>query len=206
MDVLKDPATYVPWMVFVVFSICVHELAHAWVALRNGDPTAAEAGHITLNPLRQMGLMSLVMLVLLGIAWGAVPVTPARLTRGGRAAVAAAGPLANLALAAILALLAAVGARLGLGGQASIVTLLVLGAAANGVLFLFNALPVPGLDGWNLLATLVPALDQAARFQGLALLLFVILMATQAFDAIFAIGTAVAMSIFAAWSWLLNLV
>ena len=58
----------------VVFSICLHEFVHAWTALQFGDTTAADRGHLTLNPLKQMGPMSIIMFLILGFAWGAVPV------------------------------------------------------------------------------------------------------------------------------------
>ena len=70
-----DPVFYFGWIVLAAFSICCHEYAHAYVALRVGDDTAARDGHLTLNPLVQMGFQSMLMLVFFGIAWGAVPVS-----------------------------------------------------------------------------------------------------------------------------------
>jgi Zn-dependent protease len=66
---LTDPFLYFGWITFVVFSICCHEYAHAYTALRFGDDTAARNGHLTLNPLVQMGLQSLIVLALFGLAW-----------------------------------------------------------------------------------------------------------------------------------------
>ena len=86
----------------VVFSICLHEYCHARCALLMGDPTAADRGHLTLNPFRQMGLFSLVMFLVAGIAWGMVPVDPEKARSRypwGPAAIALAGPAANFALA-----------------------------------------------------------------------------------------------------------
>ena len=115
----QDPLYYFSWVLAVMFSICVHEYAHAAVALRLGDDTAAREGHLSLNPFVQMGGSSIFMLLIIGIAWGAVPVNRARL-RGrvmGEALVSLAGPLANLALALVFSFLAVsvgrIGGRLG---------------------------------------------------------------------------------------------
>ena len=82
----------------VVPAICLHEYFHAQVALWCGDPTAAMRGHLTLNPLKQMGLLSIVMFLIIGIAWGGVPINPLNLTRRGRILTALAGPAMNFAL------------------------------------------------------------------------------------------------------------
>ena len=70
----KDPKHFLIVTLVVVFSICLHEFFHAWTALQFGDTTAADRGHLTLNPLKQMGPVSIVMFLILGFAWGAVPV------------------------------------------------------------------------------------------------------------------------------------
>ena len=75
----EEPYYTFIWLLVIVFSICCHEFAHAWTALHQGDPTAAEQGHLTLNPLKQMGVFSLIMLAIMGIAWGAVTVNPSRM-------------------------------------------------------------------------------------------------------------------------------
>ena len=75
----------------VIPSICLHEYFHAQVAFWCGDDTAAHYGHLTLNPLRQMGWISLVMFFILGIAWGMVPVDRRRLSKGQAALVSFSG-------------------------------------------------------------------------------------------------------------------
>jgi len=156
-----NPFFFGAWVIIIAFSICVHEYAHARVALLCGDDTAAEEGHLTLNPFKQMGLSALLALLAVGIAWGAVPVDPRRLrSRFTAAAVAFAGPAANLLLAAVSALLWAVLVRCdAFDGEAGHVALFLKYAAyANGTLFLFNLLPVPMLDGWNVAALFFPAM------------------------------------------------
>ena len=154
-----DPMGYFAWVIIIVFSICVHEFAHAAMAWRMGDDTAARQGHLTLNPLRQMGPRSLLMLALIGLAWGAVPVMPSRLGRGGRALVSFAGPGSN-ALLCMLFSGAAMAAHALTRGIEGVVYVLLLASSANGVLFILNMLPVPGLDGWSVLGALVPGLER----------------------------------------------
>jgi len=154
------PALFIAHVLMVVFSICCHEYAHAWVALKQGDRTAADAGHLTLNPMVQMGPMSLIMLLICGIAWGAVPVRPDRMRHHySHALVSFAGPAMNLLLA--------VGFTLGCTvmvarfGQDSVyANYLFRGAVMNIVLALFNLLPVPPLDGWTVLSFFFPRLAQ----------------------------------------------
>lgn len=74
-----DPVYFFMMSAIVIFSICFHEFSHARMALWMGDSTAADSGHLTLNPLKQMGVISLIMFLILGFAWGAVPVDPQKL-------------------------------------------------------------------------------------------------------------------------------
>jgi len=149
----SDPWFYFSWVVIVMFSVCVHEYSHAITALRFGDDTAEASGHLTLDPLVQLGPISLGVLVFFGIAWGAVPINPSRLSRGEMGVVALAGPLANLALCLLAGLLAAVVGLEFWGGEGLLkaAEFLQFACVANGVLFLFNMLPVPLLDGWKVL-------------------------------------------------------
>ncbi len=147
----STPRLFAAISLIVIFSICIHEYMHAFAALKNGDPTAADAGHLTLNPLRQMGWRSLIVFCLIGIAWGQVPVNPANLhTRRARICVALAGVGANLALAVIFTILTALVAKMTPHEDIALQTLFY-GAAINLVLMVINLFPVPGFDGWNVL-------------------------------------------------------
>jgi Zn-dependent protease len=153
----KNPPLFFAVVITVVVSICVHELAHGLVAIRLGDRTPIERGHMTLNPAVHMGVVSVVALLLTGIAWGQMPIDPTRLRgRYGEALVAIAGPLANVLLA-LLALTA-----LGLwirhddafprGTPAgNLQFLLSVFGSVNVSLALFNLIPIPPLDGWRVL-------------------------------------------------------
>lgn len=145
----SDPYWFFGISFLVVFSICCHEFMHAWVALKEGDPTAADEGHLTLNPIKQMGWYSLILLALFGIAWGQVPVDPGNFRRrSSDLRVSLAGPLTNLGLAAIMLLLTGLLLHLEFENFRA-VNMIFHGCLLNLVLFVLNMLPVPGFDGFN---------------------------------------------------------
>jgi Zn-dependent protease len=156
-----DPMLAVAWVLWVIASVVLHELGHGVAAIRCGDDTPRLTGHMTWNPLVHMGTWSLIMFALFGFTWGMMPVNPNRFRgRYDDAKVAFAGPLVNLILfsaCAVLAVLWVVYA----GAvpdpmKKNMFTLLWAGVMINIVLFLFNLLPVPPLDGSRILATFSP--------------------------------------------------
>ena len=152
---------YLAWIVTVVISIVLHELAHGWMAIRCGDMTPAREGRLTGNPLVHMGPFSITVLLLLGIAWGQMPIDPTRL-RGkyAEAKVAFAGPAMNLTIAIITAIALGLLYRFGPDPNTdaywmeNLRMLLLIASAANFLLFVFNLFPVPPLDGSHILANL----------------------------------------------------
>lgn len=144
---------------FVFVGITIHEFAHAWAADRLGDPTARYMGRLTLNPLAHLDplgtIMFLVSLVYgFGIGWGKpVPVNPRNIRKlpvvTGMGLIALAGPLSNLLLASVLALLWHFSPTLNLA------FFLMAGVFANVGLALFNLLPLPPLDGFDVLMGIV---------------------------------------------------
>jgi len=158
-ELLRDnPALLISWVVWVIGSIVLHELSHGWAAIRLGDRTPIETGHMTWNPMVHMGGMSLVAFLIVGIAWGAMPVSPYRLRgRYGHAIVAAAGPGMNLALAFASAIVGGVWAAHGGGVGEPLYTNMLLffrtGVFLNLLLMGFNLLPAPPLDGSTILAS-----------------------------------------------------
>jgi Zn-dependent protease len=148
--------------VVLLFSVIVHEVAHGYVALINGDPTARIMGRITLNPAPHIDPVGTILLPLLllmthaGILFGwakPVPVNPLnyRNFRWGEFAVSAAGPLSNLGLAVLFSVLV----RLGLTNP-GLMQLAYFGVSINVFLALFNLIPIPPLDGSHILAILLP--------------------------------------------------
>jgi Zn-dependent protease len=150
----------------LLFSLTVHEAAHAWTANRLGDPTARHLGRISLNPAVHIDPVGTVLLPLVALMTGApligwakpVPVTVRHLKRYPRdfMLVAAAGPASNvvLAFAASLLLRLAPAGTVSAGGLDVSEPLQTLGATAfqlNLLLAVFNLVPVPPLDGGNIL-------------------------------------------------------
>ena len=161
---LPDPEIMIARLLVFVIAITVHEFMHAWSANALGDSTARNQGRITLNPVAHfdpLGFLFSLLLVfgLAPIAWGKpVPVNPYALQGGrrGMAIVAFAGPLSNLVLAAVAALpLWVVSAT---GEQLPDLLLLFIGQMIfiNVALFSFNLIPIPPLDGFNILVGIVP--------------------------------------------------
>ena len=150
------------WLFWVIASITLHELAHGWAAIWQGDDTPRKLGHMTPNPFVHMGGMSLLMLALFGFAWGLKPTDPSRYRWGrrGRIVVAGAGPAMNVLLAAICLTLLGLYLAKGVSastteltpGQANLVTFLQTGGWLNLFLAAFNMLPVFPLDGSSVLA------------------------------------------------------
>ena len=152
-----------------IFSITLHELAHGWAALSQGDDTPRIYGRMTPNPVVHMGWMSLILLVLTGIAWGMMPTDPSkyRWGRRGRIVVSGAGPAMNVLLWLIcwsgVGLLAArnfdeagsLSRALGSlpqGSERQLALFFLIGGSLNGMLALFNMLPLPPFDGASVVA------------------------------------------------------
>lgn len=153
-----DPLFYFAWVLTVVVSIILHELAHGWVALWQGDDTPRRERRMTLDPMVHLGPFSLVMLFVIGIAWGQMPVNPYRFrSRHGDAMVSAAGPAMNLLLAFVSLTTLAVLLMMNLLPDTvmghNLETVIRVFGIANIALALFNLLPVPPLDGASVLAS-----------------------------------------------------
>lgn len=145
--------------VVLLFSLSVHESAHAWTAFRQGDPTARSLGRISLNPLVHVDVIGTVVMPLLMIFTGVpllgwakpTPVDPRYFKdlRRGQIVVSGAGPVSNLLLAILFTAGLFVAVRVlpePLQGN-PLVILLSLGLQLNVLLALFNLVPLPPLDG-----------------------------------------------------------
>ncbi|MCB1735824.1 MAG: site-2 protease family protein [Gammaproteobacteria bacterium] len=164
----------------VVFAITVHEVAHGWVAKQFGDPTADQAGRLTLNPFKHVDpvgtvlIPAVLVLAKTGFLFGwakPVPVAFNQLDNPKRdmALVAAAGPGINLVMAigwgVFLKLVFATAAWFGLGGDIKpLIYMAEVGIQINLVLMLLNLLPIPPLDGGRVLAGVLP--DRASMLLG----------------------------------------
>ena len=158
----------------IIFAITVHEVAHGWVASRLGDPTARDAGRLTLNPVKHIDplgtvVVPLVMIVLTPFAFGwakPVPVDWRNLKQPRRdmALVATAGPGANVVMLLFWTLL--LSALFTPGAAVSwqenlLMEMAKVGVIINIVLITLNLLPLPPLDGSRIVtAFLSPAAAQ----------------------------------------------
>jgi Zn-dependent protease len=153
-----EPIYFLQVVAILVISICLHELAHGYAALSQGDDTPHVSGHLTLNPVVHMGVPSLVFLCLAGIAWGQMPVNPTkfRSSQFGNMIVSAAGPLANLGLAIAATVLIILIHQSALTRASE--EFFYLFARLNIMLCLFNFLPLPPLDGFHVFSEIFPGL------------------------------------------------
>ena len=169
-----DPVNLLIAFTVLILSLTVHEAAHAWSADLLGDPTAASLGRVSLNPLVHIDPIGTVVFPLLAMVTGLpligwakpVPVTPSALGPDWRQKfmlIAAAGPASNLVLAVLAAVLIHLGlAATGTGLDQASARILFTALTLNVLLAVFNMVPVPPLDGGNVLAGLLPAPAAAA--------------------------------------------
>jgi Zn-dependent protease len=195
LPVAFDPALAISWYVVLIFSLTLHEAAHAWAAARGGDPTAYHAGQVSLDPrphIRREPLgtifMPLISFAMFGymFGWASTPYDPIWAQRHPRRAawMAAAGPAANLLLVMAAGLVirggmlselftfpeyinfSSVVTSVSPGLWGSVATLLSIAFALNLLLFVFNMIPVPPQDGSGAIGLLLSE-ETAARLQEL---------------------------------------
>jgi Zn-dependent protease len=159
-----DPYFIILSTIAFIVALSVHEANHAFVATALGDDTPRRHGRLTLNPLRHVDPMGILFFVLAGFGWASTPVNPNNLRpnpRTGNAIVALAGPVANIALAIVLSIPLWAGLEL----PPPINQLLRIGIFLNVLLFVFNLLPIPPLDGFTVLLGVLPR-ELAYKLQG----------------------------------------
>lgn len=151
----------------LLFSLTLHEFAHARTALAFGDPTAKLMGRVTLNPLAHLDLIGTICLLFSNmIGWAKpVPVNTLNLRprRLGDIMVSLAGPLSNLGLAVVACLLLRGAFRFqwDTTSEQLIIRLLWYTTVANIGLFVFNLIPLFPLDGHHIIRELLPPGSQA---------------------------------------------
>lgn len=135
-------------------TIVLHELGHGYVALWQGDPTAKEAGRLTLNPLKHIDPIGLVCLYFFKLGWAKpVPINPSRFIhyRKGMLLVSVAGVTVNLILAFLSAFMLKIFAS-----NVFVADFFSQLFFYNIAFFVFNLLPIPPLDGSRLITTFLP--------------------------------------------------
>ncbi|MGZ8563552.1 MAG: site-2 protease family protein [Candidatus Limnocylindria bacterium] len=177
------PPVFVGILVALVVGITFHEFSHAFVADRLGDHRPRALGRVSLNPIRHLDPMGAIFFLLAGFGWGKpVPVNAYALRPGrtGLTVVALAGPIANFSVAVVMAILFRILLQAGLLDADFPNQVLQLIVYFNVALGLFNLIPIPPLDGYNVVLPLLPPRQQFtvqryAQYGYIALLLLVVL-------------------------------
>ena len=162
-----DPIAVAVSFGVLLLSLTIHEAAHAWTADKLGDPTARALGRVSLNPLVHIDWIGTVLLPIIAavshlplIGWAKpVPVMLRNLRHPRRdfMLVAAAGPISNLLQAVVAAVLLRLVWNPALGNEPGLAaTVLFLAVQINLLLAFFNMIPVPPLDGGNVMLGLLP--------------------------------------------------
>jgi Zn-dependent protease len=152
-------------ILIIIISIVIHELAHGYMALFLGDPTAKYAGRLTMNPIKHMSfigsfLVPLILAMMPGnfiFGWAKpVPYNPYNLKnqKWGEILIAIAGPISNILIAIIFAMFIRFGFNLGLSPAA--IEMSLIAVKLNVFLAIFNMIPIPPLDGSKVLFNLLP--------------------------------------------------
>nr|WP_041053422.1 site-2 protease family protein [Jeotgalibacillus campisalis] len=181
-SLFNHPEQIIYISITLLAAFTLHEFAHAYVAYKFGDPTAKNQGRLTFNPLKHLDPIGTILIFIIGFGW-AKPVPVNRFyfkqPRLAGVLVSIAGPLTNLLLAFI-----AQGIYIAWAISAAQVPVFASGllmtmVGLNIVLFVFNLIPLPPLDGYRIIADLVPnrirpKLTQYEQYGGILFLIIAI--------------------------------
>jgi len=159
-SLFSNPIYFIISLIALLISLTVHEYAHAWVADRLGDPTARLKGRLSFNPLLHIDLAGAIFLILFGFGWGKpVPVDYYNLKnpRKDAALISLAGPLSNIILSIVLAIAIKLFSVFNLFilstiGQIIFIPIIIISLRLG----VFNLLPIHPLDGFKIVAGILP--------------------------------------------------
>ena len=190
---MPDIMQYVYIIIVILLSLSFHELSHAFVSYRLGDPTAKDQGRLTLNPIRHLDPLGTIMMIAsmiggAGIGWAKpVPINPMyyKNKKAGTMLVSIAGPLSNLLLSFVFIFpMLYIGSKYDIRALDStdfnlmIFNISRMFVLTNINLAVFNLLPVPPLDGSKILSGILPTrqyyqLMQYENYIGIAFILLI---------------------------------
>ena len=179
---LAYPLSMIPYLaITLMIAFTFHEFAHAFVAYKFGDMTAQKQGRLTLNPLKHLDPIGTILIFIAGFGWARpVPVNRFFFKKPRLAGilVSVAGPLSNLVLASLGFVVGFGLNRFGAAPPESFYDFLEIFIRLNIVLFIFNLLPFPPLDGYRIIEDLAPnhvraKMTQYEQYGGLIFLILV---------------------------------
>jgi Zn-dependent protease len=172
-------------IISVIIGFTLHEFAHAYFAYKFGDPTAEKQGRLTLNPIAHIDPIGALFIIIAGFGWAKpVPVNRHYFKRPKLAGVVVsfAGPFSNLVLAFIGFVLFSLLSRAGIptGTTFDLYPFLSIFIQMNLLLFAFNLLPLPPLDGYRIIEDLVSSRVRAkiSKYEVYGSILFIVLIVT----------------------------
>ena len=160
-----DPIQMLYRLPAIIIGLSFHEFAHAYVSDRLGDPTPRSQGRLTLSPIPHIDIIGFILILVVGFGWAKpVQINPRHYKnlRRDEALVSIAGPLMNLLLAFvftfIMKMLFLFGPQLNLSEKLGIIIYNIVDYCIfiNIILFIFNLIPLPPLDGSHVLFSILP--------------------------------------------------
>ncbi|RCW51308.1 site-2 protease family protein [Paenibacillus prosopidis] len=163
---LRYPLEDLPFLVLaLIIAFTVHEFAHAYSAYKFGDDTAYNAGRVTLNPRVHLDVLGTILILIAGFGWAKpVPVNPSKFRnpRLMSIVVTAVGPLSNLLIGMIAVFMIVAISASGMLNESSVGVSMAVERffsyviSLNFLLFVFNLIPLPPLDGYRIISDLMP--------------------------------------------------
>lgn len=195
--VLFYPLNVMPYVIIsLLVAFTVHEFSHAYVANKFGDPTAKNQGRLTLNPVSHLDVLGTIMILIAGFGWAKpVPVNYFNFKNRRLAGVlvSIAGPLSNLFVAAIAMGIWVALYKFGFLSRLidekylNISQLFTILIRLNVILFIFNLIPIPPLDGYRVIEDLAPKelRPKLVQLENYGVFIFLILFITPLGDYVF---------------------